>query len=250
MPKFIGFFFLFDLALLFLYLINWRLGQPFPFLTEFVNLGGERNLPTWYSSMQLLLVSSMLAILLSRKFNKNNMESWALLILCLIFAILSLDEIAMIHEWLGYESDVLLPGGSRENTPFSRTGIWMFLIGIPFFVFLISLIFCLKRYLKKGSHITNKYFIGLIIFLGSATGIEIISNFVSKRGITHVIQISCEELGEMVGVTIILWATYELLVSYNISLDFSTNNSTRQVEMCDNPSVEEYATNHNSLPTA
>ena len=235
MPKLIRFFFLFDLVLVFLYLINWSLGQPFPFLTQLVNLDGEANLPAWYSSMQLLLVSSMLAIFLSRKFNKNNMESWALLILCLIFAILSLDEIASIHEWLGDASDALLPGGSRKNTLFSETGIWMFLIGIPFSVFLISLIFYFKRYFKNRSHIKNKYFIGLIIFIGSATGIEIISNFVSITGITRIIQTSCEELGEMVGVTFILWATYELLVSYNFSLEFSACNSTRQIEIYDNP---------------
>jgi hypothetical protein len=239
MPKLIGFFFLFDLVLVLLYLINWSLGQPIPFLTRLVDLGGERNLPTWYSSMQLFLVSSMLAIFLFRKFNKNNMESFALLILCLIFAILSLDEIAEIHEWLGARSDVLLPSGSRKNTLFSITGIWMFFIGIPFSVLLISLLAYLKRYLKNKSHITNKYFIGSIIFLGSATGIEIFSNFVSETGITRIIQTSCEELGEMVGVTFILWATYELLVSYNISLDFSACNSTRQLEMSDNPSVEE-----------
>ena len=239
MPKFIGFFFLFDLVLVLLYLINWSLGQPIPFLTNLVNLDGEGNLPAWYSSMQLFLVASMLAIFLSRKFNKNNMESWAMLILCLIFAILSLDEIASIHEWLGHKSDVLLPGASRKGTLFSTTGIWMFLIGIPFSILLISLISCIKKYLKNRSHIRTKFIIGLIIFIGSATGIEIISNFVSETGITRIIQTSCEELGEMVGVTFILWATYELLVSYNISLDFSTNNSTRQVEMCDNPSVEE-----------
>ena len=106
----------------------------------------------------------------------------------------------------------------------------MFLIGIPVFVLLMSLVYYLNGYFKNKAHIKNKYFIGLIVFFGSATGIEIISNLVAKRGIDSIIQVCCEELGEMLGATIILWATYELLVSYNISFNFSARNSTRQDE--------------------
>jgi len=39
---------------------------------------------------------------------------------------------------------------------------------------------------------------------------------VLAQAIDYAIEVCSEELGEMLGVTIIMWATYDLLISYNI----------------------------------
>jgi uncharacterized membrane protein len=131
-PHLILAFFACALALARLYLANWGLHQPFWKLTVLINLDGEANMPAWYSSMQLFLVAGLMAIFAYIKFDKENKVSWNLLLWPLIFMALSLDEAAKIHEWLGGKLDVLLPGGTRENTLFWYTGIWMFLLGAPF----------------------------------------------------------------------------------------------------------------------
>lgn len=223
-PKFIVCFFLFDLALASLYVINAKLGYPHQFLTSLVDLAGEANLPSWYSSIQLFIVSALLAVAPYKMYHKKDMKFWVLLIMSVAFALMSLDEIAQIHEWLGGMSDLLLPGGTRKNTVFHITGIWMLLIGIPFSIFMLGLVFCLKRYTKIKRPIFNKFIIGLIIFMGSANGTEILSNFIYSSGKAKIIRICFEEFGEMVGVTILMWAAYEFVLSHNFSLDTSREN--------------------------
>lgn len=217
-PKFILFFFAFDLALIFLYLIDWSMGQPFWKLTTFVDIDGESNLPAWYSSIQLLVISIFFFVFAREKFDGRDKGTWFLPVLPLVFVAMSLDEIAQIHEWLGLKSDVLLTGGSRVNTPFHLTGIWMFLFGIPFFVLMLSLFYFLRRFIRERKGILKKYMVGLFIFFGSAAGIEALSNFVSNQGMAYMIMQCLEELGEMAGATFILWATYDLLLSYDIAI--------------------------------
>jgi hypothetical protein len=222
MPPLILLFFLGDLALALLYLINWGLHQPFHKINLFLDLDGEANLPAWYSSMQLFLIAGLLAVFAYIRFNRKDKTSWRLVLLPIVFVVLSLDEAAKIHEWLGGKTDVFLPGESRKLTMFWSTGIWMFLFGIPFFLSMLGLIFSLKKYFTDNFAAFKKFLIGLLIFAGSAVGIEMLANFVSNESIGHVIEICFEELGEMLGETFILWAAYELLVS-NLSLRFSFN---------------------------
>jgi len=251
-PRFILCFFVFDFLLAAIYLIAFGFRKqiilfgkesvygyvkPFAVLWNLFDLGREVSIPTWYSSIQLFVVASLLIIFAYAKVEKKHMASWVLVFLPLVFVALSVDEIVQIHEWLGIETDIFLPGGSRKNTPFHITGIWMFVIGIPFFIMMLSLVFYLKRYVKVRPNIIKKYIVGLIVFLVSACALDLLSNFTISRtpsllettATVYAIQVCFEELGEMVGVTIIMWATYDLLISYNISLHFSTTNTNRLI---------------------
>jgi len=222
-PSVILLFFAIDLALVLLYLINWRLQLPFPQITQLLNLDEEANLPAWYSSMQLLLVAGSLAIFAFNRFDRKNRQSWALIGWPLIFVLLSLDETAGIHERLGLASDVLLPGGSRTNTRLGYTGIWMFLLGAPFLIMMLILLASLKKYLRGQAGVIKKLSLGLMIFVGAACGVEIFSNFVPHAGKFYVLEVCIEELGEMAGETFFIWAGYELLQSCRFSLRFSGN---------------------------
>jgi hypothetical protein len=62
------------------------------------NTGHDTNIPTWYSSFALFLSSILLAIIATAK--KRNKDRYTLhwFFLFGIFLLLSIDEVAMIHE--------------------------------------------------------------------------------------------------------------------------------------------------------
>jgi hypothetical protein len=212
MPLFIKYFVMADFALAFIYLFNiWVLGKPFRFLTRMIDLDGESNLPSWYSSVQLFLVAILWSVFTYEKFKREEKRSWVLLFIPALFFMFSFDEIAQIHEWIGWNSDILLPSGSRSETLFSKTGIWMFLMLPPLLVLVFLLALNLRRFLDMPRNISCMLAVGFFIFIGSATGTEILSNLFIGDGMASSLQIALEEPGEMLGVTIMLWATGDLL---------------------------------------
>lgn len=215
-PALILLFLLCDLVVALAYLLNLGLHQPLHKLNLLLDLDGEANLPTWYSSMQLFLTACFLTIFAYHNFDKSKKVSWMLLLWPLIFVGLSMDEVAQIHEWLGGKSDALLPGGTRAHTIFQSTGIWMFWLGIPFFLCMLGLIRSFKKYLGGKTPVVTKLLIGLLIFAGAAIGVEMLANFVPNASLGHHVEIFCEELGEMLGETFFLWAAYELLAASQI----------------------------------
>jgi hypothetical protein len=217
-PACILIFFICDLALALVYLLNWELRQPFATITLLVDLNGEANLPTWYSSIQLFAVATLLAIFAFGEFDKKNIHTWTLLVWPFVFLALSLDEVAQIHEYVGYKSDILLPGRTRDNSVFHETGIWMFLVGLPFLFLMLSLVFSLKKYLGGSWRISNVFLAAVIVYVGSAAGADAIENFIPPNGSERILQVCFEELGEMIGATLFLLGAYKLLYSHGFSL--------------------------------
>lgn len=218
MPLLVKIFLAADGVVASLYVVNYMIGQPFWFPTQLVDLNKEGNISSWYSSVKLFLVAVMLTAFVYPHFKERKAGRWVLSLVPIVFFALSLDEIASIHEWFGWRTDFLLPSGHRENSLFHKTGIWMFLLGPAFLSLMLLLGWGVRPHLKHRPGVAKKYLIGLIIFVGSAAGTEILSNFVA--GTASVVQIVCEEWGEMLGATIWLWATYELLVSSRFSIRF------------------------------
>lgn len=209
-PSFILLFFVIDVVLVLLYIFNWELHLPFDKITVLLDLDGEGNLPTWYSSMQLFLTACFFGIFAYRQFDNKVKTSWLLMAWPLIFFALSLDEVAQIHEWVGRWSDVLLPGASREHTLFWSTGIWMFLFGIPFFGCMLGLIYRTKNLVSGLNHVMIRLLAGLFMFVIAVVGAEFVANLVSDGSSGHILEISFEELGEMIGGTFFLWGAYPL----------------------------------------
>lgn len=210
LPKIIGLFFICDVLIIIMYLGNHFINYPFDWFSDFIDIDNENNLPAWYSAIQLFILSIFLGIFAIDFSDSKNQLTRLVWFVPLLFLFMSLDEIAMIHETLGEYSDFLLAGGSRRNTPFRVTGIWMFLFGIPVFILLTAMIFYLKQKFNNIPGVIKKYYLGLIVYVGSAAGIEIFSNFY-RSGSAYLTQVCIEEFGEMLGVTILLWATLELL---------------------------------------
>lgn len=200
-----------DIVLAIAYLFDRAVGQPYRPLTSFIDLNGEQNLPTWYSSILWFHVAVLLGLFAWCNFSFSRLRSWLLLMLPLIFLGFSLDEAVQIHEWLGQKSDSLLPGGSRAGTPFSQTGIWTFVIGLPFLAFFVALILSLRVYFLRAPGAFAKLLLGMMTALAGSTGIEVLQNFAVPGSFYGALQIVSEELCEMMGATIILWGSLEIL---------------------------------------
>lgn len=199
-----------DLAICLAYLIDAGTGGASVKLSLLLDLEGEGNLPTWFSSMQLFLVAGTTALFAAGVSERARRSTWLAWALPAAFLALSLDEVAEIHEYLGYRSDALLPGRDRANTVFSYTGIWMFVIALPFLAIMAALLWRLRRHFRAAG-VLRKYLAGLALLVVGAAGGDLVANFVTVGSWAHVIEVFFEELGEMLGATIMVWAGLEQL---------------------------------------
>lgn len=209
-PFIVRLLFLVDLSLCFTYLLSYLFPYHYdPFLFRLFDLGGEANIPTWYSSIKLFSISALAALFAYRKFDCVHITSWLLILLPILFLLLSVDESASIHEWLGGKTDYILLDAKREETLFKITGTWMFIAGVPFFIFFLILMVSIKKYFDGKKYVLMMIFFGMMIFLSGALGVELLSNIV-ENSFYIVLQNLCEELLEIAGVTIIFWGFYHL----------------------------------------
>lgn len=205
-----------DITMAALYILDTALGHPYWSLTRLVDLDQEANIPTWYSSSQILILALLLGVFVFAKIDRRAVKSWTLVALPALCLALSLDETAQIHEWFGNASDRLFATGSREGSLVPRTGLWMFLLGPPFLMASAVLWRALLPLLRGRKHVVRLYLAGFFVYAASALGTEVVSNAVTLGGLPSSLQVLCEELGEMLGVTLLVWATLELLASYDI----------------------------------
>ncbi len=190
-------------------LVSILTGVPKPW---FFRLGQENNLPTWYSSSQLLIVSLMLGALAVREW-RGGVRAWPVAGAAAGFAILSLDEAASMHEWIGQAVQRII-----ETDAGLRTGIWFLVCLPPFLIAAAVLAWGLRPYLRGRPVVTRLYLLGLVLFVVSATGLEAISNIWHEENPIVLAETFLEEMGEMVGVTIMLWATLLLLRAEGVRL--------------------------------
>ena len=123
---------------------------------------------------------------------------------------------------MGARLDTFLPGGDRKNTAFRETGIWMFVIGLPAVGTIGSLFWYARSYLRIVPAALSRCIAGLVIFASGAMGMETLGNFVEGSAFT--VAIAAEELGEMLGITTVLWGILELLQVRGVRLESSLSN--------------------------
>jgi hypothetical protein len=167
----------------------------------------EANLPTWYSSMALLLASLILTMigLLKRSQHDRFTRHW--LGLAGIFLLLSIDEVASIHEC------AIEP----LRTAMGATGMLYFTWVIPGSAFVLVLGLMLLRFLIHLPTRTRAlYFCAGVVFVGGAIGVEMISAVQSyahgEENLAYSLIITLEEAMEMLGVVIFIHASLEYLV--------------------------------------
>ena len=201
-----------------------------------LDVGEERSIPTWFESGQFLLCSMLLAVVAVAKKQRDDryILHWSLL--SIILLLLSLDEVASIHEAIGAQLERLL----HNITGFSASGAISFFWVVPGAVFAFIVLLAYVRFLAHLPQTTRRWFLfaGALFVLG-ALGIEMltaqvmsssggIANWVASssggiidRGsasavptILKGLQTSVEEMFEMLGLTAFVYALLAYIRSY------------------------------------
>ncbi len=195
-----------SLALIPLYLLGiyfkstWEVKSIFNLL----DLDGEANIISWYSS--ILLFSSCLCLFALSRTTKNKQEKLSWLGLSAFFLLLSLDEVAEMHTLLGSVLNALLikPLFSADAKGYP----WV-LVGLPA---VIALFFVWKKTLQHAMPRKAKYaaLIGLLCFVIAMLA-ETVALFLFAKGVygtsaATTVEIVIEETFELFGMISFLYA--------------------------------------------
>ena len=175
------------------------------------DLSAEGNLPTWYASVKLAILAVLLLAFAAVSRGQRSRATWILGLLGAAFLILSLDEQIGIHERLGPAIEDVV--GERGGSALDVTGPWM-LVAAPLFLGGLALAAYLGRdLLRDRRRIALLYLVGAVSFAVSFAGLELLRNFVGAGSVPVI-----EETGELLAVTVLIWATLELMRSHQVRL--------------------------------
>jgi hypothetical protein len=198
------------------------------------DVGEERSIPTWFESLQFLLCSILLAVIAVAKKRRSDRYSLHWGVLSIILLLLSLDEVASIHEAIGQQSERLL----HNTTGFTPSGAISFFWVVPGTIFVFIVLLAYLRFLADLPQSTRRLFLfaGALFVLG-ALGIEMLSAQVSSssEGIANFfgmelglsrhsgsaipkimigLQTCAEEMCEMLGLTAFVYVLLAYIRSY------------------------------------
>ncbi len=177
-------------------------------VVSWLDLDAEQSIPTFYSSATLLFCSLLFAIVtIAKKKSGEQYIYW--LGLALIFLFLSMDEALMVYELLI----------DKVRSTMGTSGFLYFAWVIPYSIGLIVFLLVYVKFLFNLPSKTRILFIiaGLIYVTG-AIGIELIGGRYSELygyNITYFVITTIEELLEMTGIVILIYA----IMSY-IDMEF------------------------------
>ena len=201
------------------------------------NVGEEATVPTWYSSSTLLLTAALLGVIAAAKKKCSDPFTLHWGILCTIFLFLSVDEVATIHEHVGDVSTSLV-----EAMGFDPRGFIYFFWVVPAIIFLVVLaVAYLRFFMSLPKWMRILILAAGLTFVVGAVGFEMLSaRLVSFYGeswdygaesiptsvkVATAIQSSIEELLEMLGVAIFVYALVSYIGFYlkDITVQFRVN---------------------------
>jgi hypothetical protein len=169
-------------------------------IVDWFDFDHENNIPSLYSGLTLFLCSVLLFIISISKKNKSpHCAYW--LVLSIVFACLSVDEVWIIHEQVG---------GITEQFVTAR-GFLFFPWVIPYGLFLIFFVLAYARFLFALPRKTMILFIASgMIFISGALGFEVFSakeaSLHGCNSIKYCVLYTCEEFLEMSGIVLFLYA--------------------------------------------
>ncbi|HET9582246.1 MAG TPA: hypothetical protein VFP76_05480 [Gemmatimonadota bacterium] len=179
-------------------LVQMVTGQPVP---NIVDVAREVNLPTWYSSILLILAAALAA--LAGKSEKmvggpHILHWWGL---ALVMALISIDEMLTFHEW----GDELVPGWmTRPFGEWIQVHPWV-LLGLPLVALFVIL------YLPFVSDLparTRRWIVaGGAVYVAGALGGESLHGVINTYhggGVFTSLAVLLEETLEMVGIVVFI----------------------------------------------
>lgn len=204
--------------------LDYLLGsQELHVLLTRLEVGSDSSIPTWYSSFALLLCSILLAAVaaVKQRYRDLYVRHWSFL--SIVFLLLSIDEVAMLHEAGGRIFKTLV-----EALGFTTNGFIYATWVVPGAVFVLVVALVYLRFLARLPSRTRSLFLAAgAVFITGALGTEMLSarliSFYGWENLAHIpfsvrivisLQTAVEELLEMLGVVIFVYALLSYLTFY------------------------------------
>jgi hypothetical protein len=167
----------------------------------------EANLPTYFSSL-ILLLNGVLLALIGCRYRAIGMKFWHWYGMAIIFIFLSLDEMIQIHEQLRGPMEAL----------FNTSGILYFAWFIPYILATIIVAVAYFKFLMRlPKPILKLFILAAVLFISGAVVMEALSGMHAEvhgeNNIEYALIYTVEELLEMSGSVVFLYA----LITYIIT---------------------------------
>ncbi|HEX6924568.1 MAG TPA: hypothetical protein VF167_04035 [Longimicrobiaceae bacterium] len=167
---------------------------------DLFSLNGEANVPSWFASICLLLCAQLLAVVAvgAKRSGDRWWKHW--LGLAGLFVLLSLDEIASLHE--------LADDPVREVLGVGGLLYWAWVVPGMLFVALVGLIH-VRFVLSLPGSIRNLFILSAALYVGGAIGVEMPGGAWFEghgRDMVYALLWTIEETLEMLGVTMFMYA--------------------------------------------
>lgn len=183
------------------------------------NLDGELNIPAVYSALALLFCSIILSFITYIKKNRHDSYTLHWGGLSLLFAFLSFDEVASLHESMAEPVRTAL--GTGGFLYFA----WVIPAGIGVLIFLLVF---LKFIINLNANTRNLFLIAGATFIAGAIGCELVGGYIvsmyTKESIFYVFEVALEELLEQLGIAIFIYG----LLSH---ISFYTKNAFFKIQV-------------------
>lgn len=169
-------------------------------LIRLVDFSAEKNIPTLYSSSALLVAGVLLSVIaLAHKRRGSSSRPWSAL--AVIFLFLAIDETVLLHERVG--------GPIREAL--GTSGLLFFAWVIPYGIALVVFVIVYSRFLLRLPRRIGVLF-GLSggVYVAGAIGFEMLGgrhySLYGRDDLGYAVLYTCEDLLEMLGVAIFIYA--------------------------------------------
>lgn len=187
-------------------------GRLLGFVHQF-NLGSEGNIATYFVCILLLSAALLLGVIARYASQKESPFRRHWVILALIFAYISVDEFAVMHEHLTEPTRELLNAG----------GIFYYAWIIPAMALLLLFGIGYTRFFWHLSSRWKLLFAASgVIYVGGALGVEMLGGLhvaqYDEQTFTSVLLVTVEEVMEMTGVALFIYSLLEYIRTRDIEV--------------------------------
>lgn len=193
---------------------------PLAGLFWFFNMGGEANLPSYVSALDLLLAGSLCILIAHKESSNRKHVHWYWWGLAAVLILMSFDEAAKIHE--GVVGQFLQ--GYLERGEGALYYVW-YRLYIP----LVCIVGCLYLpFLKQlPLRYSLRFLLAGLVFLIGALGFEVLESYLAFYERSVALSILFEETLEMLGIVILIHTLLLYLAESNYVLEIDFEKSKR-----------------------
>lgn len=159
----------------------------------------EASLPTWYSTSLLSLCALLLLLIALQVNSQSRLKALPWFLLAAIFAVLSLDEIATLHEGLS----------AFLSARMDNSGLFYFAWTVPALIVCVAGLVCFVPFILSFKGVDRVLLVGsAIVFLSGAIGMEMLGGAEAETGgvltLRYRLLTTVEETLEFAGVLLFL----------------------------------------------